>query len=266
MGHLVGPVDFIGKAGHMHAYHGTGSKKSKTLFGKNGGATKEKFNSNPFGQNVRDNAREFGGAGMQAVAFNGKINFVYKEKAGKIYHNLVKIFSSVIKNSLGNKGMRLFSLTLHSQFLKGFVIGRRALESSISSPFTAVLGVGNNQVTVTFPLIPASTVKAPRGATHFRISAGFFVKSDATPNAINYKYTIDSPNGDFDQAVVFNSVWFPVGTDVVAPTVILAGDGVTVLDATETAIGIVGIEFAQEVNTVKNSMTTNFAASIEVVS
>ncbi len=263
MARQVGAYEYKKRIGDVHGYSRRGTKKGKVFAGKNGGASKSTFLTAASMANTRANASEFGGAGLQAVAFNKQVNYSFKESAGKVYQRFMKLFVQIIRIGTGVRGQRMFDIVTNQSQLLNFTIGRTGLKSSLLSPFTIVNGALNINTVVTFPTIPASDVKAPRGATHFRIKVGFMFKSNASYDPTSGKYIPDAVGGDFRQAAIQNGPWLPIGTDVAVPTVVTAGDGVTASTADETAITIVGIEFAQDVNGVKSPFIANFAASIE---
>lgn len=253
---------FKNKLGTTRGYGRKGTKKGKQFESLKGGISKNAFKALPESSLIKQNCSEFGGAGLQTKSMNAEWNLRYKELAGKLNNALQKFNVKVIRLGGGIRGQRHYNFTLHFASFIGFLIGRKSFKSGIIAAFTAVIAGPRNSVTVTFPNIPASDVKAPSGATHFRVSAGIFNKSDAEFDATANTYLTTSANADMSLGVVVNSAWLPVGVDVVAPTVLTAANAGITMGAEDTAIVIVGCEFSQEVNSVQYPMISQFCASV----
>jgi hypothetical protein len=259
---LKGPVSFIKKLGQIHGMGKAYQKKSKTFAASNFIGDKARWHTQPQFQNCRNNASEFGAAGSIAKDLNAAIGKTFLSADGNIFRAFVKRFVRIIKVGVGNAGQRPFDLSLNMDIIKFMTIGRRSLKSVLVASYTAVLAVGRNQMVVTFPTIAANTYVAPPGATHFRVFLGFYLVSDFAFNTVANMYLPVAPEGNLSQIQAVYSAWLPVGTDVAAPTILTAGDGSSLIDPTDTAISILAVEFAQEVNTIKNVLIGRSAASI----
>jgi len=262
MGTQSGIHTYTGGIGNTRGFKRKGTKKGTNFESQKGGIKKDAFKSLPESSLIKQNCSEFGGAGLQTKVMNAEWNLRYKELAGKLNSALQKFNMKVIKLGVGVRGQRPYNFTLHFAAFIGFLIGRKSFRSGIISAFTSVIAVGRNSVLVTFPTIPAADVKAPRGATHFRISVGIFSKSDAAYDVTAKTYLPTSSNADMALANTVYSAWFPVGVDVVAPTALTAADVLVTMQVEDTAIVIVGCEFSQEVNAVQYPMISQFCASV----
>jgi len=262
MGVQNGTITTLGKVGNIQGNKRTGTKKFKDFIQARKPSNKAHFNTAASMQNVRNNAAEFGGAGLQSKALNAATAKTFLSVAGKNFHRIQKVFVSIIKLGIGIAGERPFSLSLWKSMLLGLTMGRNAFKSICIAGYNAVLNVGRNQMTVTFPTIPANQIFAPKGATHFRIKLGFYVQSDAAYDPDSKKYVADDPNGNIPVNELVFSPWLPVGVDVPLPTIVDSGVSTYVVPATDTAISILGIDFAILVGTEYNLMIGNSAGTI----
>ena len=265
MATLHGVISFTKKLGTVHGYSKTGTKKGKVFAATNRASDKSHFQTAASMVNVRNNASEFAGAGLQSKGLNAETSKQFTSVNGKNFHLLQKLFVAIIKLGIGIAGQRPFSLSLWKSLLQGFTFGRSSLKSNIIAAYTSTLNVGRTVATTIFPLIPANQVFAPRGATHFRLVQMYLIESDAAYDPDSKKYIPIDPEGQFPFVDTEFSAWLPVGVDVAVPTSLANAASTYTPIATDSGIVIVGIQFAQLVGTEYNILVANSGASVTLV-
>ena len=122
---------------------------------------------------TRENMAEFGRAGkgskLMRTALRAELQRI---SGGKAASRLTKELMRVIKaDAVNGRGLRNL-VDGEKTLLEGFEFNTTArLASTLFAPFTAAINRASGEGTVTIPsFIPANSVEAPAGSTHFRIN------------------------------------------------------------------------------------------------
>jgi hypothetical protein len=212
---------------------------------------KNKILNSPNFLRTRENCHEFGGCGTAVKSLRGGFAEIIKSMADSLATGrLVKIFKQINILADGIRGERPINLSEHKEMLQGFEFNAKSHFSTIFvAPYSIVDTPDRTSTTVTIaPFNAANYVKAPQGATHFRLISSLAVISDFQYNNISKKYYPEDPDNDQKNNTVISD-YFSVNDDIPAPVILTATlPGAPVLPANVTVINALGIEFYQQIN------------------
>ena len=137
-----------------------------------GGVSAERIATDPAFQRTRENGAEFARAGKASrllrTAFRTQLQAVRGQRtASRLTQEMMRVVHSDAVNGRGLRNVTDGEKTI----LQDFEFNPAAqLGSTLFAPFTAALNRVSGEATVTIPsFVPANSVAAPAGATHFRI-------------------------------------------------------------------------------------------------
>ncbi|WP_203293604.1 hypothetical protein [Luteirhabdus pelagi] len=203
-------------------------------------------------QRTRENMREFGGAAKAGKALREAFASV-TQLMGDSYlaSRLTGLMKRINLNGAGPRGARSIDIASNGALLDGFPFNpKEVLSSRFFAPYDApTLSADRDTVTLTIPDFDAgSFVKAPQGATHFRLvlASGLISNFEYEPAVAQYEPTDDALNG-LGSAVYSNdlSVQGMVGSDTTLSIDLGIGSA---LPATVSNVVALGIVFYQDQN------------------
>jgi hypothetical protein len=155
------------------------------------GPSAERIQHDPAFVRVRENNREFGGAAAVARAFRTVFAPVISAMADTyLTGRLTAVFKKIIAAAPGVKGERPALLTHYMQLLTGFELNRqRPFAALFQNLISCFVSPQRDEVQLLIsPFAPRQVVRAPAGATHFRIvlAAGLVPDHVYLPEADRY--------------------------------------------------------------------------------
>ena len=237
-----------------------GTLDNLTFYRKNGenlvktksAVSRNRIMNDPKYKRTRENMREFGGSATACKAF--RTAFAGSaQKFGDIYmgSRMTGIMKRIVNGGPGLRGEREILISDSQELIKGFEFNN--VETFDSRFFRVaqlpVIGADRNSVAWDLdPFSPDTSVKAPEGATHFRMvfSAGYV--SDFVYNSAEKAYKAITPEFDGVSGTALSDplLLSDALTPLVALEIVLATGATIPLDVT-VVVGI-GISFYQEIN------------------
>lgn len=251
MSKQMGLIKLKGNIGGISFYKAGGEDLARMA----NGPSKERIANDATFQRTRENNTEFGGAATAAKALRmGLVTALQNKGDSRLPSRLTKIFKDVVNKGTGSRGQRSIPLSGNRTMLEGFDFNERVSFSSIfNAPFTVAPNAARNQSVITVPnFLPKDLVKAPSGATYFRLIAALGVVSDFTFNAVTGRYEPTDPTLNMLNVVTFGAM---TALNSAAPvtftlTSLLPGTPAPTMTATTSVVQCLGIEFYQRVGTV----------------
>jgi hypothetical protein len=251
MSKQMGLIKLKGNIGGISFYKSGGEDLARVA----NGPSRERIQNDATFQRTRENNNEFGGAATAAKALRMGLVTVLQDKGDShLPARLTKIFREIVNKNTGQRGQRSIVLSGNRGMLDGFDFNERIGFSGIfNAPFTVVPNAARNQSVITVaPFMPKDLIKAPSGATYFRLVSGLGVVSDYTYNVVTGRYEATDPtlnmlNVVANGAVTAQGVAAPVSFTL---TDLLPGTPAPVMTATTSVVQCLGIEFYQRVGTV----------------
>lgn len=192
-----------------------------------------RIKSDPAYQRTRENGAEFGRAGSAGktlrTALRGLLlNTADKRAVSRLTAQMIKVIQA---DTVNTRGMRKV-LNGNAALLTGFEFNINGkLAATLFAPFTMAIDRVTGSLTVFIPpFVPANSVIAPEGATHFRIkSAGLEADFD------QQQYTVDT---DSSADLPWDNT----------PTADIKLRNTVTANSTQPLFLALGIEFSQLVN------------------
>lgn len=176
-------IGIDGTLGNLTFY----KREGKALVKRKSSVSKDRIYRDPVFKRTRENMSEFGGCSTVAKALRVGLGGVSRLMVGAdMCGRLNKTMKLINSHSSGTRGKRGIEISKNSNKLVGFEFNSKyRFDSLFQAPFSVV---GNTERTGMQLVIPsfncADYVKAPTGASHFRLVCGVVVLSD-------YKYDVD---------------------------------------------------------------------------
>lgn len=251
MSKQMGLIKLKGNIGGISFYKSGGKDLARVA----NGPSKERIANDATFQRTRENNTEFGGAATAAKALRMSLVSVLQSKGdSRLPSRLTKIFKDIVNKGTGSRGQRTIPLSGNRTMLEGFDFDERVSFSSIfNAPFTVVPNAARNQSVITVPaFIPKDLIKAPSGATYFRLVSGIGVVSDYTFNVATGRYEPTDPTLNMLNVVANGAMTALNSTATVTFTLtdLLPGTPAPTMTATVSVVQCLGIEFYQRVGTV----------------
>lgn len=200
-----GPLPISGKVGNLIFYEVDGKIRVRSV-GKT--ITGDDFKKRKEFKRARENAKEFGGAARASKSLRQSWVAYGKElKVNKWTGKVNGMMQRILKLSDGEKGKRPIEISQNGSLLIDYELRQ---DFHLGSTFTGKpkLTVGEGNLYATLDL-PAYSLKAPYGATHFKLKLMLSCISDYHYNPESDKYLPIHP--DFDgQAAPSESTILPV--------------------------------------------------------
>jgi len=217
-----------------------------------GGVSKKRIATDPAFRRTRENMQEFGGAAKAGKAMRTAFSGIVKLMADTYFTaRLTGLMKRINRNGLGPRGQRIIDVVANGELLEGVEFNLDApMSQQFFAPYAPPAWNANRDIASwTVPDFDTdSFVRAPEGATHFRlVLAAGLVSSYDWVNALKSYEPIDEDENGLGGVAFSGDI--PL-TGMVGSDTILSVDlglGAAVPPAT-AAIAAVGIVFYQETN------------------
>ncbi len=216
-----------------------------------GGVSGDRIANDPAFVRTRENGAEFGRAGKAGKLLRTSLRGLLQNASdSKLTSRLTTEMMKVVKADTTNvRGMRNV-VDGDVELLHGFEfnIGGK-LSTTLFAPYTASINRATGQVVVDVPsFVPANMIAVPAGATHFKmVSAGVEVDFAAGSYVVDIKETAQLPIDTLPTAAInLESILTPASVHPLFLTL--------------------GIEFYQEVNTIKYPLKNGAFNALALVS
>ena len=250
MSKQVGLIKLKGNIGGISFYKAGGEDLARIA----NGPSKERIQNDATFQRTRENNTEFGGAATAAKSLRmGLATAVQGKGDARLPSRLTKIFKEISNKGTGSRGQRGIPLSGNRAMLEGFDFDERLSFSGIfNAPLTIAPNVARNQCVITAAaFLPRDFVKAPSGATYFRLVSALAVVSDYVYSASSGHYEPVDPTLNMLNVVAYSPMTALASTVTVTLTLTatLPGTPAPTMTATSSAVQCLGIEFYQRVGT-----------------
>jgi hypothetical protein len=247
MGTQHGIIKLSGSIDNLTFYRAYG----RDLVRKKGGPDRQQIMSNPSFQRTRENIAEFGGCSKIAKAMRTALMQVKKLTDGQFGNRLTKVFKLVSLEGEGERGQRMISLSMHRKMFVNFEGNiARKLSDVLPGKITANHNDQRNKATIVFPAGQYKPVKAPEGATHFRLVQMLGLVADHTYDTITKTYIpVDKEHNA--KGMITYSGYLSLEEENIPP-VTLQTELITTSPLTDrvSVIQAVGISFYQQLGSV----------------
>jgi len=244
-----GPLKYVGTIGDIRHFKIKG--QSGYFAGMVGGPTAEQIATDPVFARTRENMNEFAGAANAAKAVRVIFSEIVKRLAdSQLTGRLTGIMKTINKEDGSEaRGQRAILISSVPQYLKGIEFNKNVSFSGVfNASYTITPSADRTSSVLLIPIFnPKNYIKAPAGATHFRII-------NAIGSIANYVY--NSTSKVYEPSVAeFNQLSNIAYSDYLELTKAPAADvsvtatlpGAPVLPADVTVMNVIGIEFYQQV-------------------
>lgn len=241
-----GIIKLEGNLGGISFYVADGKHLARVA----GGPSKERINKDPAFKRTRENNKEFGGSARIGKSLRLSMGGLMQTMAGsRLVSKLTALFKSINLKGSGVRGKRPIKPSLHKSMLKNLEFNRKVSFSSVFSvPFSMTHTTERNEGEIVISAFsPDSTIKAPSGATHFKLVSAIGVISDYVHDDGTNSYEPLVPDQDTLGAYQYSNV-LPLDQNAGALTLTASLDGTVDVDNDCTVIQTLGIEFYQEVD------------------
>lgn len=253
MGRQTGLIKVSGNIGGVSFYRSNGEDLARVA----NGPSKEKIQNGDNFARTRENNSEFGGSATAAKALRlAFASGIVTMADNKLVSRLTAFFKDICSKGSGTRGQRSIELSKNMAALEGLEFNAKvAFGSVFNAPYTLIPDPGRMQADFTSdPFMPQTYIKAPAGATHFRLSMTLSGVSDYVYNATSGKYEpTDAPSGKLTKADA--GIIQPL--KATAPVVIKLGciyPAGSKIDPTASSVLALGIEFFQEIGGIDYSL------------
>jgi len=171
MAEQMGMFPLQGTIGNINFYKSGDSYRAR----RKGGPTAQQIATDPQFQRSRENASEFAVAAkagkLLRLAFNSFLKPVADERAmSRLAGTMVKVLQSDKKNARGKRKVVEGDLEL----LNGFEFNEQGkLSTTFAAPYHCNINRVTGELKITVPpFVPEELIKAPGGATHFKLVSG----------------------------------------------------------------------------------------------
>lgn len=240
-----GIIKLEGNLGGISFYKSDGKHLARVA----AGPSKERIDNDPSFRRTRENNKEFGGSARAGKALRLAMGGLIATMASSRFTaKLTAIFKSInLKATTGTRGKRPITLSANKAMLKNIEFNdKQSLSAVFSAPFTNVINAARNATTTTIPVFtPEVNVKAPAGATHFRLISAIGVVSDYVHNDGTNSYEAASPALDGIGISAAGAI-LPLSAATTAQTLTATLPGAPVMDAQCSVVQAIGIEFYQQ--------------------
>jgi len=250
MSKQMGLIKLKGNIGGISFYKSGGEDLARMT----NGPSKERIQSDAAFQRTRENNAEFGGSATIAKALRMAFSSVLQGKGDPHFSaRLTKVFKEINSKSPGIRGQRIIALTSYGSLLEGFDFDEKVSFPGIfTAPWTLTHDTARNQSVVSVPaFLPRDYVKAPAGATSFRLVSAIGVVSDYSYNNESGHYEPAIPEQNTLNAVVYSAVTLLSATAPVTFTLTAVLPGTPAIEVQDdcSVVQCLGIEFYQHVGT-----------------
>lgn len=224
------------------------------------GSNQSWFRSSSDAVRVRENSQEFSGLIRLSNSLKNALRPLPVFDKGNFIPRVSRVLAP-LKNldTSGDRGKRTYGIAENTALLRGFTVGVNSVASALPIAFSA----SRSGATVTFTtpaFTPNEVIKAPVGATHFRLfymvaSVSSLVWSDNENGYAPSNVQADMKSGmSFSSVIALNSeAQTATTTAVSSPVAALDGAGL---------FAVIGIMFYQQIGGVNYALTEGQGATI----
>lgn len=249
MSKQVGIIKLKGNMGGISFYQSEGADLARVA----NGPSRERILNDPAFQRTRENNKEFGGSATAAKALRLALNSAIHTVADpRLVSRLTKVFREILNSGTGPRGERTILLSANGHLILNLEFNKKdSLGNVFTAPYTVSNNIARTEGTVTIPnFLPANSVKAPPGATHFRLVHAIGAVSDfAFDPAVNHYEPLE-PTANAIGAVSYSAMTALNVTVPVTFTLVTELPGPPTMTADTNGVQCLGIEFFQQINSV----------------
>lgn len=231
-------IEFTGSLGGFSAYRMRGS--DKIILRKKGGPSRKQVLTGKNFVRLRENMKEFSGAGKLAGALRLSLVHVKHLAGHNITATLTKVCNMIQQlDPVGDRGQRSIFLSRHRFMLAGFRLNeKQPFQSIVTGPVGCTLNRKTKSAKVTLPsLIPGINLHLPWKQPLYRFCLSLGVVSDVVYERGDYD--------DHHQEVIsteLDTAWHVVKNPFQSQTLELKLDLPKALKDTQTLVFAIGIE------------------------
>lgn len=250
MARQKGPLKYIGTIGDIRHFKIKG--QNGYFAGMIGGPTAEQIATDPVFARTRENMNEFAGSANAAKAVRVAFSEIVKRLSdSQLTGRLTGIMKTINKEDGSEaRGQRAILVSQVPQYLKGVEFNKNVSFSGVfNAPYSITQTPDRTSSNLLVPVFnPRTYIKAPAGATHFRLINAVGVIADYLYNPTSKIYEPSQP--DLNQLVnIAYSDYIELANALPADLNVTATlPGAPALTGDVTVLNVVGIEFYQQVS------------------
>jgi hypothetical protein len=246
MGRQTGLIKVSGNIGGVSFYKSNGQDLARVA----NGPSKEKIQNDSNFVRTRENNSEFGGSANIAKALRLTFATSIQTMAdNRLVSRLTALFKDICNKDMGVRGQRSISLSAHMDSVKDLEFNiKNSFGSVFNVPYTLTHDPSRTKATLTATAFdPRTFIKAPAGATSFRVVMAMGVISDYTYNVSTGKYEATDPA--FDKLTKADAgIITPMDSTVPATlNIVTQLTGSPILTPTTSVLVCIGIQFFQQI-------------------
>jgi hypothetical protein len=246
MGRQTGLIKVSGNIGGVSFYRSNGEDLARVA----NGPSKEKIQSDDNFIRTRENNSEFGGSATVAKALRlAFASDVLLMADNRLASRLTAFFKDICTKGAGTRGQRPIVLSANMSALENLEFNNKLSFGSVfNAPYTISTVPTRDKATFAATAFnPQTYIKAPTGATHFRVGMTMSVVSDYAYNTSTGKYEATDPDsGKLTKADA--GIIQPLNPVAPVPiNLVCSLPPAPVLTATMSVVLGLGIEFYQQV-------------------
>lgn len=246
MSRQKGIIKLVGNIGGMSFYTSNGEYLARTA----GGPTKEQINNGANFVRTRENNNEFGGSAKVSKALRTALSGVVQTMGGSnLAARLTAVFKRINSRATGVRGKRPIALTTSKELLRGLELNDKISFTSVfNAPYDVSINAERTEVSLSVPsFVSMNFVKAPAGATKFRLKLACGLVSDYSFDDSTRNYEPDNPIQNALGTTTSGAVT-PIGNTPVTFSLSVAVPNDIEPDSDVSVVTCLGIEFYQEVS------------------
>lgn len=257
----IGLIKISGKVGDLQFFKKNGS----SYVGLSSQISKDRILKDPAFKRTRENMTEFGGAAAVSKSIREYLIPLNTLIEKQLHNRLTSMVRQLMNIGSGDRGKRAVEFSLNMEELSGFELNKNTKVSAVMLTTNVLTAnTDRNQLVLDIDeFLPSDYLVIPEGATHFRVHLAGLALSDFGPVGPKNKYkpTNITQHGIFAKEATAEIPVSALVTGGISLTVDLPGT--PVLDTDVSLVGLVGIEFLQEINGSFYLFATNNAIRIE---
>lgn len=267
MARQLGHVKYGGTIGEIRHFKIKGM--TGNFAGLKGGATGDQIKNDPGFVRTRENMNEFGGCAHAGRSVRVGLSMLMKQMSdSQLTGRLTAIMKKInLEDQTEARGYRAILVSTQSRYLLGLNFNKNF---SFDASFLAPIGLSTNgmrdrSTLDVAPFNPSQLVRAPSGATHFRLINALSVISDFVYNPITHIYEPIDPALNELSNVAYSD-YLDLNTEILSVTVIesvLPGNVGIMGDV--TVLNSVGIEFYQKAGAGFYLLNSGHALKIQAI-
>ena len=267
MARQLGHVKYKGTIGDIRHFKIKGM--TGNFAGLNGGATGEQIKNAPGFVRTRENMNEFGGCAHAGRSVRVGLNMLMKQMSdAQLTGRLTAIMKKInLEDQSEARGYRAILVSTQSKYLLGLNFNKNfSFDAAFLAPFGLSSTVTRDSSTMLVaPFNPSQLVRAPSGATHFRLINALSVISDFVYNATTHIYEPIAPESNELSNVAYSN-YLDLNTEIISPTLIESAlSSMVGIVPDVTVLNSVGIEFYQKVGTGFYLLNSGHALKIQAI-